>query len=116
MDLKEAIEKLGGSYDDLILRLMTEAMARKFLTKFIDEQSFAELKSKLEANEIEEAFKASHTLKGLCQNLALGNLSRSSSDCCEALRAGNLDNGKVLFAKVQSDYDEAIRVLKEALA
>ena len=43
MELKEVYEKIGGDYDDVVRRLMGEKLVRKFLLKFLDDKSYADL-------------------------------------------------------------------------
>ena len=47
MELKEVYEKIGGDYDDVVRRLMGEKLVRKFLLKFLDDKSYADLERTL---------------------------------------------------------------------
>lgn len=47
MELKEVYEKIGGDYDDVVRRLMGEKLVRKFLLKFRDDKSYADLERTL---------------------------------------------------------------------
>jgi HPt (histidine-containing phosphotransfer) domain-containing protein len=40
----------------------------------------------LEKKEVEEAFRAAHTLKGVSQNLSLTRLYHSAAELCDAMR------------------------------
>lgn len=64
MELKEVYEKIGGDYDDVVRRLMGEKLVRKFLLKFLDDKSYADLERTLSEGDYKEAFRAAHTLKG----------------------------------------------------
>lgn len=44
-------------------------MIRKFAVKFPEDKSFAELTKALEQGDVETAFRAAHTIKGLCLTL-----------------------------------------------
>ena len=72
MTLQEFYAVVGGDYQDALNRMMMEAMLRKFLAKFPTDPSFENLSAALEAGNREEAFRAAHTIKGLCQNLGFG--------------------------------------------
>ena len=62
MELKEVYEKIGGDYDDVVRRLMGEKLVRKFLLKFLDDKSYADLERTLSEGDYKEAFRAAHTL------------------------------------------------------
>ena len=50
---------------------MTLDFVRRFALKFLQDDSFPNLKKALEAQDAPTAFRAAHTLKGVCQNLGL---------------------------------------------
>lgn len=87
LSLEELYEKTGGNYGEVLGRLMTPQLVRKFALKFLDDGSFNALCNAVESGNREEAFRAAHTLKGVCQNLGFGNLLASSSRITEILRA-----------------------------
>jgi len=43
---------------------------------------------------VKEAFRAAHTLKGVCQNLGFTNLYQPTCDLTEVLRTGTLEGTK----------------------
>ena len=45
MTLKECYEILGGGYEDVLSRFMSERLVQKFVIKFLDDKSFDNLKS-----------------------------------------------------------------------
>ena len=69
MNLQECYEALGGDFEDVLSRLRSEKLVQKFVLKFLNDKSFDLLCSSLEEENYEEAFRASHTIKGVCQNL-----------------------------------------------
>lgn len=113
MDLKTCYDALGGDYNDVIGRLRNEKLVQKFVLKFPDDGSFGVLKNALKEKNTEEAFRAAHTIKGMCQNLSFDRLAQSSSALTEALRAGNLDEGIKLFGGVERDYECTVRAIAE---
>ena len=118
MTLKECYAAMGGDYDDAIGRLRSERLLSKFVLKFLDDGSYKLLLTSLENGNGEEAFRASHTIKGMCQNLSFTDLGRSASELTEALRAGETDTQELL-ARVKADYarvEEAIRAFQAGLA
>ena len=79
MTVKECYEQMGADYEGVLGRLRSEALIKKFAKKFLDDGSYASLKKGLEEQNGEEAFRAAHTLKGVCQNLGFDNLYEVSS-------------------------------------
>ena len=74
MTVKECYEQMGADYEDVLGRLRNEALIRKFAKKFLEDGSFQMLKDGLVKKDGEMAFRAAHTLKGVCQNLGFDNL------------------------------------------
>ena len=113
MNLKECYRKLGGDYDEVLTRLYSEDMIRRFLIKFLNDGTYKLLLEKLEAQDYQEAFRAAHTLKGVCDNLGLSNLRKSSSMLTEALRTGNPSEDLVVLKnKVCIDYEQAVSAIQ----
>lgn len=104
MTLEACYEALGGNYKDVVGRLHSERLVQKFVLKFLDDASYDNLCRALEEGAQEEAFRAAHTIKGMCQNLSFTKLEVSSSALTEALRAGDMDTAKTLIGSVQEDY------------
>ena len=67
-------------------RLHSEALIRRFALKFLEDQSYIQLKQALENKNYEDAFRGAHTLKGVCQNLSFDRLYEVSNDLTELLR------------------------------
>ena len=55
-------------------RLHSEALIQRFTLKFLEDQSYLQLKQTLENKNYEDAFRSAHTLKGVCQNLSFDRL------------------------------------------
>ena len=71
MTLEECYRALGGSYSDVLARLVDDKMITKYLNKFTKDTSYRDIFAALENNDYETAFRAAHTLKGICLNLGL---------------------------------------------
>ena len=118
MTLKECYAALGGDYDEALGRLRSERLVQKFVLKFLNDGSYDLLCTSLEAGNREEAFRAAHTIKGVCGNLAFSALLASSEALTEALRDGKpaQPGEEALIAKVKEDYQrtaQAIRTFQE---
>ena len=113
MNLKECYRKLGGDYDEVLTRLYSEDMIRRFLIKFLNDGTYKLLLEKLEAQDYQEAFRAAHTLKGVCDNLGLSNLRKCRSMLTEALRTGNPSEDLVVLKnQVCIDYEQAVSAIQ----
>ena len=113
MTIEECYEKMGANYQDVITRLPSEAMIKKFELKFREDTSFQELETALNEKQVDIAFRAAHTLKGVCMNLGFNHLYKPSFDITESLRAGNLEEGLQLFGEVKKQYEKTIEALNE---
>ncbi len=113
MTLKECYAALGGDYDEVMGRLRSERLVQKFVLKFLNDGSYQLLLDSLAAGDREEAFRAAHTIKGVCANLAFNDLLASSEQLTEALRDGKpaQPGEEALLARVKADYDCAYQAI-----
>lgn len=81
MTLQEFYARVGGDYNATLSRLPSEALVKKFILKYPGDPSFAQLKDALAAQDWELAFRASHTLKGVAQNLGMDRRTRLPQPC-----------------------------------
>ena len=118
MTLKECYAAMGGDYDEVIGRLRSERLVQKFVLKFLDDGSYDLLCRALEEGNREESFRAAHTIKGVCSNLAFTQLLQFSSQLTELLRedGGDSEQVQALFGQVRESYQrtaQAIRSFRE---
>ena len=113
MTIEECYVKMGANYQDVIKRLPSAKMIEKFALKFKDDTSFQELETALNEKQVELAFRAAHTLKGVCMNLGFDHLYKPSFEITESLRAGNLELGLQQFGAVKEQYTKTIDALNE---
>lgn len=111
--IREAYEKMGGNFEETVARLTSEAFVQRFAGKFLDDPSFNDIKQALTAEDAELAFRAAHTLKGVCQNLGFANLYQPASDLTEVLRGGSMEGFEEPWGRVQQQYEITIAALKE---
>ena len=114
MTLKECYAALGGDYDEVMGRLRSERLVQKFVLKFLDDGSYGLLCSSLGAGDREEAFRAAHTIKGVCANLAFNTLLASSEALTEALRDGAppQPGEEELVRRVEEDYGRTVQAIR----
>ena len=116
MTLRDCYEAMGADYDGVMGRLRSERMVQKFALKFLADPSYELLTSSMAAENYEEAFRAAHTIKGVCQNLGFTALMSSSSRLTEALRSGVTPEAPALAKEVAADYERTAAALKELQA
>lgn len=108
MTVQEFYEEVGGDYNDIVSRLKTEDRIIKFAGMFARDESYKTLVEALDAQDVDTAFRAAHTMKGMCQNMAFTRLLRSSQEITELLRAKDLESAKDMLSKVTEDYNLVI--------
>ena len=110
MTVRECYEELGSDFDKVLSRLVSEALVKKFALKFLDDPSFGQLETAL----ADKAFRAAHTLKGICLNLGFDNLFAPSQKLTEKLRGAiTIEGTDELFAAVEKEYDRTCEALRK---
>ena len=102
VDLKVTMERFMGREDLLF----------KFLKKFSSDESYSGLISTMESKSFEDAFAHAHTLKGVASNLGLGNLTKSTSELTEKLRAKDYTDYEGMVENIKTDYAAAMEMIK----
>ena len=119
MTIQDCYRKIGGDFAQLERRLPSAGLIKKFITKFLADDSYANLSVAMQAGNREEAFRAAHTLKGVSANLCLGKLLDSASRLTEVLRPESdaiPDGAVALFAEVSRDYQLTTDAIRAFLA
>ncbi len=111
MTLKQCFEMFGGDYNGVMSRMMKEERVKRFILKFKNDQTFSMLTESLEKEDYNEAFRAAHTIKGLCQNLGLEKLYTSCCELTEELRGGRKPQDNLAYQQVKSDYEQIINAI-----
>ena len=118
MTIQECYQQLGGDFAQVQQRLPSVNLIRKFITMFLDDGSFAELCQSMEERQREKAFRAAHTLKGVCANLGFDRLGASSSQLTELLRSQSDSipaGADLILETVKQDYDLTVRAIRTYL-
>lgn len=116
MTVQEFYEEVGGDYNDIMSRLRTEERIKKFAGMFTRDESYAALVRYIESGDADEAFRAAHTMKGMCQNMAFTRLYQSSHAITEILRGKDLEGAKQMLDTVTEDYNIVIAGIEKLLA
>ncbi len=112
MNVKECYAMMGGDYEGVMGRLMTDERIKKFLLKLPQSNPMNEIFENLNNKDYETAFRNVHNMKGVALNLGLSVIAESSSELCEALRGGEPSTDITpLLDKLKADYDKFVEVL-----
>lgn len=91
MTVESFYDYICGDYAGTKARLMTDERILRFVNKFPADGSYQLLLDSLASANVQEAFRAAHTIKGVAQNLGFTALYKASEVVTEILRGGNLD-------------------------
>ena len=77
---------MNGDFADVSARLPSKKLIEKFTAKFLEDISYETLCKAMKDGSRKEAFRAAHTLKGVCANMGFSRLLSSSARLTELLR------------------------------
>ncbi len=113
MTLEECYTSLEGDYKSVVTRLTSERLVQKFVFKFLDDPSHDNLHKSIESGNYDEAFRAAHTIKGVCQNLSFDKLYKSSNSLAEVLRSGVWnDEYNDIVEQLDKDYEQTVAAIR----
>ena len=115
MTVKECYDAMGADYEDVFVRLRKDERIQKFLLKVMNDKSYDLLCSSLESGDMAEAFRAAHTLKGVCQNLSLTPLYKSAAVLSDRLKEQTEYGSDIepMLDRVREDYERTISCIRE---
>ena len=113
MTTKECYEALGGSYPEALSRFRDDARIRRFAKMFLSDGSWQELLQAMEQKDTGTAFRAAHTLKGVCQNLSFTRLYAVSSRMTELLRNEDLPAAAQCLPELTNAYRDTVGALTQ---
>ena len=102
MTLEECYTAMGANYQAVLKRFYKSDMIRRFVKMFLQDDSFRLLTDAMAKQDVKEAFRAAHTLKGVAANMGLLRMQEAASALTEALRAGDMDSARALYPAVES--------------
>lgn len=114
MTIQQCYAVIDGNYDEVVSRLRTDERIKKFLLKVADDKSFELLCTAMHDRDMETAFRAAHTLKGVCLNLSITKLFEVSSELTEALRGKTeySEQYEPLLENVRKEYEKTIDAIR----
>lgn len=106
MDTTEAIQNAQViDYADAMDRFGdNEALYKRLAGKFTADTHFAELEEALECNDIDAAYRAAHSLKGVAGNLSFSQLYQLASIVSKALENGDRATADQWIPQVKEAY------------
>ena len=128
MTLKDCYMQMGADYEETVQRLRSESLIQRIILKFPQDPSYQELCQALADGALEAirfyvsfacsfafevAFRAAHTLKGVCQNLGFKNLYEPSAELTERLRPLQETETDDLMQKVTEEYNRTVKAIED---
>lgn len=118
MLLKDIYDEIGGDYKYVSERIPGEDLIRRFALMFTEDPSFTSLQKAIDEDCNRDAFRAVHSLKGVCANLGFEQLEKSAACLTELLREyeeKEIDPSlrQELFEQVKTDYDLVMSGLRK---
>ncbi len=113
MTLEQFYAAVGGSYEQTLSRLPSEALVKKFVLKYPDDGTYQELAAAIEVQDWTTAFRASHTLKGIALNLGFDALHTVSSELTEALRGEKPLTDMSLWTAVDAQHKQILEAITQ---
>lgn len=110
--LEKFYESIGGSFRDVMTRIPSEDIIKRFILKFENDESYKNAAAAFTQGDIKEAFLAAHTLKGVAKNLGFDRLGDAASNLTEALRNAQVLPPDELLTKVTEEYNAVIDAIK----
>lgn len=113
-DFRKAFEEYGGDYDSVMERFMSnEAMYIKIFNMLFKDDNLQKLGSAIECGDLDKAFEAAHTLKGVAANLGLIPYYKEICSIVESLRFREpRADYNILYKNILSAFDEVEKLRK----
>ncbi len=112
MTVKECYDVIGN-YEEVLSRLMNDTLVSKFVKKFLKDPSYDNLCKAVEEENYPEAFRHSHTLKGVAKNLALTPLCDVASEITEMLRDEQPHDVSTQMSQLKQIYEKTTSAILE---
>ena len=114
---KEQLEQAGINVDDVLERFMgNETLLDRMLKGFLQDQNYAALCQAVEAGDASAALAASHTLKGLCGNFSMEEMSALVTKQVTLLRGDDFAGAAALMEPISKCYAGLTEAIRGCLA
>ena len=102
---KQELRNLGVDVEEALYRFLdNETLYEGFLSKFLKDTNFFNLKVSLNKDEIKEAIFYAHTLKGVVSNLSFLSLQEEVAVLVDLLRKNKILEAKKIFCICEQEY------------
>jgi len=106
IDHRQGVERFVGSTQ----------LYEKFLKEFLNDPTYGQLDAAMAAGDVQAAFMAGHTLKGVAGNLSLNRLYDLLVVLVDALRGqGDMAKARELYPPVQAEYESVTRFIADSV-
>ncbi len=112
MTIEEVYSRIGADYGDVAKRLPSESLIARLAVKYLQDPTYEELMRAVQDNDVDTAFRAAHTLKGVCQNLGFTNMYQPVYDVTEIFRAGTMEGAAPLLEEITREYGKLTEAIK----
>lgn len=110
MNLPKFYNAVNGNYNEIHKNLISDEIIEELVLDFLQDKSFASLKTALEAGNIDSAFIAAHTLKGVSGSLGFDCLTYPVTTVTEKLRNKAMPSPDEI-AQTESQYNNVIAAI-----
>lgn len=108
----EALKTFGADTSDGLKRCLdNEAFYLKLVSKALEDKNFDMLEEAVAAGDLDNAFEAAHSLKGVLGNLALTPIYKPVYDITELLRARTDTDYTSLIREISDKREQLVRLM-----
>lgn len=113
MDITE-LQKAGINYPEGLSRFCNQTeLYEKFLLQFLEDPTFDQLSTFLSEENIVQAYKSAHTLKGMSGNLSLTDFYNNCCGLVDALREHQVETIREHYQRLLDSYKRIQTALKK---
>ena len=116
MTLSEFYAAIGGDVSAVLMRFPREQMLVRVVRMYASDPTFRQLQAAVNAQNWPAAFLATHTLKGVAQNLGFPHLQTAASALTEHLRGDRPLTDRALLEDVVRAHSELTEALSRLSA
>lgn len=113
MTIQEFYASISGNYNEACTRLINDSLVARFVQKFPTDPSMQKLRDAVVAGDIKASFRAVHTLKGVCGNLAFTQLYKAAWDLVEQLRPQTEQADAGLLEILENEYQATLAAIEK---
>ncbi|MBQ6553747.1 MAG: Hpt domain-containing protein [Firmicutes bacterium] len=102
----ESLKQFGANVDEALVRCMNdEGFYIMLVNKVKDDKTIEKLEKYINDKDLENAFEAAHTLKGMYANLSLAPLEKPMAEMTELLRGKTDTDYSALLEETKKQFE-----------